>query len=132
VHGVRVPAWIVEHKENITWQLVLQEKNAEARRVMMQYYGWERVMAEVDAKLIDEHPDPKIGKLYEFFVNGQKYHVAVVQDGTPMYYEKGEPIFRTYTIGTRTSLHDIVSSLKDTYPLYRGLTNNQYLSLPRT
>ena len=131
-HGVQIPERAVTDIGSYTAKEILAEKNTEVRRALMSLYGYERILPEVDAKLIDSHPDPTIGELYEFFIGDQKHHVAMVQDGTPMYKEKGKKVYRKYAIPTRTSLNDIVSSLKDTYPLYRGLTNDQYLSIPRT
>jgi hypothetical protein len=132
-HGIHIPERAAIDINSYTAKEILSEKNAEVRRALMNLYGFEKILPEVNAKIIDQHPDPTIGKLYEFELDGQKYHVAIVQDGTPMYNDKkGKPTYRTYAIGTRTSLNDIVSSLKDTYPLYRDLTNEQYLELPRT
>jgi Domain of unknown function (DUF6745) len=131
-HGIQIPERAITDINSFSANEIIKERNAEVRRALMSLYGWERILPEVKAKLIDEHPDPTIGKLYEFALDGQKYHVALVQDGTPMFTKKGKATYRQYAIATRTSLNKIVASLKDTYPLYRDLTDDQYLSIPRT
>jgi len=52
VHGVRVPAWIVETPETITVEAIHAEPNAEVRRVMRQRFGEGRYLAATGAKLI--------------------------------------------------------------------------------
>ena len=58
VHGVRVPAVVVEHPETITVQQILAEPNAEVRRIMCEQMGWERFVADAGMRLVDECPDP--------------------------------------------------------------------------
>lgn len=53
VHGVRVPAWIVEFSERITVNAIKAEGDAEVRRVMRERYGEGRYLAETKAVLID-------------------------------------------------------------------------------
>ncbi|HLT03068.1 MAG TPA: hypothetical protein VK001_12855, partial [Geminicoccaceae bacterium] len=53
VHGVRVPAWIVEHPERITIDAIRKEGNVEVRRVMIDRFGMARYIAETRAKVID-------------------------------------------------------------------------------
>ncbi|MGA0069526.1 MAG: DUF6745 domain-containing protein, partial [Miltoncostaeaceae bacterium] len=38
-HGIYTPAWIIEHPERITVELIEAEENAEVRRVMVERYG---------------------------------------------------------------------------------------------
>lgn len=54
VHGVRVPAWIVEKPDEITPAKIDAEDNAEIRRVMMDRYGIGRYVAESGAKVVDQ------------------------------------------------------------------------------
>jgi uncharacterized protein DUF6745 len=131
-HGISVPERAVLDINSYQAKEILAERNGEVRRALMSLYGWERILPEVNAKLIDKHPDPTIGELYEFFIDGQKYHVAMVQDGTPIFQKKGKPTYRKYAIGTRTSLNKIVASIRDTYPLFRNLSDQEFLSIPRT
>lgn len=126
-HGVNMPARAIIDIESYTASEILAEHNTEVRRALMSLYGWDRILPEVNAKIIDQHPDPTIGKLYEFMVEREKYHIVIAQE-----HRKGD-LFpnRTYAIATRTSLNKVVASLKDTYPLYRRLSDEQYLSIPR-
>jgi hypothetical protein len=48
-HGVRVPQWVIESPEKITPQKVLTENNQEIRRVMLERYGWDRLLIDLQA-----------------------------------------------------------------------------------
>jgi hypothetical protein len=50
-HGIRVPAWVIEHPERLDRATIDAEGNAEVRRVMVERYGWDRYLA--DATPID-------------------------------------------------------------------------------
>ena len=39
--------------------------NIEQRRAACEIVGWNRILAELDAKSLDKHPDPQIGELVE-------------------------------------------------------------------
>ena len=54
VHGVRVPAWIVEHPDRITVALIDAEQNTEVRRVMIARYGVEKFVRSGGAELVHE------------------------------------------------------------------------------
>jgi len=54
-HGVRLPGWVIEEPENITPDIILQEDNQEIRRVMLERYGWDRLLLDIGAKT--EHKD---------------------------------------------------------------------------
>jgi hypothetical protein len=61
-HGVRVPAeWIrdksLDAKTALTWE------NMEQRRAACEILGWNNVLKELKAKVIDEDEDPMIGTL---------------------------------------------------------------------
>jgi len=62
VNGVRVPRKIIEEKDKITAQDILDEENAEIRRVMMEFLGTEKFIQESGARLV--HKDDW-GELYE-------------------------------------------------------------------
>ena len=49
-HGVRVPEWIILEPDKITPELVLTEDNQEIRRVMLERYGWDLLLENVEAK----------------------------------------------------------------------------------
>jgi hypothetical protein len=52
-HGVRVPAWIITDPQKITPHGILNERNAEIRRVMIERYGIDRFITDSDAKILD-------------------------------------------------------------------------------
>ena len=54
-HGVRTPAWIINHPERLTAKAVLAEGNAEVRRVMVEKMGMEKFLINADAKCIHRH-----------------------------------------------------------------------------
>ena len=53
VHGVRIPAWIVERPDRLTIEAISDEQNSEIKRVMIERYGWERYVADVGGPVID-------------------------------------------------------------------------------
>jgi hypothetical protein len=69
VHGARVPAWIVEHPEQITVAKIDAERNAEIRRVMVDRYKRGEAVSGAAAYLLDSgaevlDDDPDHGVLY--------------------------------------------------------------------
>jgi hypothetical protein len=54
VHGVRVPWWVIECRDELTPVRIEAEGNAEVRRVMIDLYGQERYIRDSGAKLIHE------------------------------------------------------------------------------
>ena len=83
VHGVGVPAYVVEHPESITAQHVAAEQNAEVRRVMLERMGAERFTAEAGA--VEVHRDDW-GRLLRCALrdtNGQPYTYIEVVNSTP-------------------------------------------------
>lgn len=63
VHGVRVPAWIIEKPERLTAKHIDDERNAEVRRVMIERFTPERWLRESGAKVVAEAPadHPHVG-----------------------------------------------------------------------
>ena len=58
LHGVRVPAEIVEHPESLTPASIMAFENLEVRRVAIERVGWPRFVDEAKLRLLDEQPDP--------------------------------------------------------------------------
>ena len=56
VHGVRVPAWLIERPGDLTAAKIDAETNAEVRRIMLDRFGAARWLAESGAKVVDEAP----------------------------------------------------------------------------
>ena len=54
VHGVRVPAWIIEKPDQITIAAIDGETNAEIRRIMLERFGVARYVRESGARVLDE------------------------------------------------------------------------------
>lgn len=53
IHGVRVPAWIIERPSEITAAAIREEDNAEVRRIMIERMGVGKYLTEIDAKVLD-------------------------------------------------------------------------------
>jgi hypothetical protein len=83
VHGVRVPAWIIETPEKITISAIDGETNAEIRRVMMDLFGVDRYVRDSGAAVVDECGDEhsivglRTAKLYVKEVNGDEPIVMI-------------------------------------------------------
>ena len=54
IHGVRVPAYVVERPELITVEKIDKESNTEVRRIMLQRYGYEKYMRKSGAEKVHE------------------------------------------------------------------------------
>jgi hypothetical protein len=63
-HGVKVPAEWIESR-TLTPAEALSQSNIELRRAACEIIGWARILAELDAKIIDHDDDPEIGDLVE-------------------------------------------------------------------
>jgi hypothetical protein len=58
VHGVYVPAWIIEHPERLTVDAIHAESNEEIRRIMVERYGLARYVRDAQFEILDEGTDP--------------------------------------------------------------------------
>jgi len=76
VHGVAVPEYIVERPQEITCGKIDAERNAEARRVMLERFGVERYMRDSDPTVIAQIPD------YEPLVTQDVMHSSPEPDGS--------------------------------------------------
>jgi hypothetical protein len=56
-HGMAVPADIIEHPERITRARILDERNAEIRRVMVEIYGVARYVQDSGAEVVHADKD---------------------------------------------------------------------------
>lgn len=89
VHGVRVPAWVVNHPELITVKLIQSEQNAEVRRVMREKYGNGRYLKDIGAKLVHvdtvavDKQDPSAGSITRALMQDDEGHRWLVgSDGS--------------------------------------------------
>lgn len=96
VHGVRVPAWIIEKPDTLTVTHIQKEDNAEIRRVMIDKYGTARYMQ--DAGAVEIHHDDW-GTLYRMDVpNDEPIVMVKMINSTPepsgeyrVYFERVPP-----------------------------------------
>ncbi len=100
-HGVLTPAWVIEEPERITAKLVMEEKNVEVRRVMVEVMGKERFLAGADAKQIDAVTDRGGAKcrLIEIPIGGREplvYTEVTCPSTGKIIYERVPGTIRTY------------------------------------
>ena len=105
IHGVRVPAWIIENPERITVATIDAESNAEIKRVMLERYGYERFLTDGGAELLDSHP--QYGDLYHRPMgNGVEPLLCLVVTN-----RSAEPdgTFRRYVLGIHPECRPLLS-----------------------
>jgi hypothetical protein len=124
--GIQVPERAILDIDSYAAAEIISEQNVEVRRALMSLYGWERILPEVNAKIIDEHPHPTIGRLYEFSIDEDVFHVVECHDPGHLFGQEGGMPFNCM-IGTRTSLRSVVQSLKDTYPQSREYSDEAFI-----
>jgi hypothetical protein len=79
-NGVHVPDYVIERPHQITPLLIRLEENSERRRCMIERFGIERFLREVDAKLVGEDHS---GRLWRAdFDTREIYAVLEVENGT--------------------------------------------------
>jgi hypothetical protein len=74
IHGVRVPADVIENPASVTVERIERETNAEIRRVMIERYGQARYLVDSGAQQI--HADD-YGTLYRKEIPGDEPLVMV-------------------------------------------------------
>ncbi len=85
-HGLGIPRsheWIITSRERLCLQAIEAESNAELRRVMLEIFGFERYLAEREARVIatDEvHGQPR--RLLEVTVAGEPIRIVEVVNGS--------------------------------------------------
>lgn len=121
-HGVRVPQDIILNPAGITADRVLKESNAEVRRVMMERMGFDKLLQQSDAKLLNRD---KFGELYSLELPGDEPLVMVkVKNSTPEPDGSIKDYFLRVAPGVRTA-HEAVAS---TF----GLTVKEYNPIKET
>jgi len=90
IHGVYVPAWVVEHPEHITVATIDEEENAEIRRIMLERFGIVRYIRESQVEVRDQCPldHPIVGLrgarlLYKEQINDEPLVYVEVFNPTP-------------------------------------------------
>jgi hypothetical protein len=61
--GIRVPSWVITDPDPD--RIITDLTNTEQRRVAFRHYGWDKAVQTAGWKLIDEHSDPHVGRLYQ-------------------------------------------------------------------
>jgi hypothetical protein len=85
-HGYRLPQsheWIIREPERLTVAGAMSEPNAELRRIMLEKLGWDRVISESRATVLDEdtnHRQPR--RLLEIDAGGERLRVMHVVNGS--------------------------------------------------
>jgi len=111
IHGVTVPAFVVENPEQITVDVIESEENSEVRRVMVDRYGRGKYLKDTGAKII--HQDDW-GTLYKKEILGQEPMVFVgVVNSTP----EPDGSFNDYFLRV--------------HPELRPITNNRIVGNPQ-
>ena len=64
-HGVAIPADWVDSKESLTPKMAINWFNVEQRRAACEIVGWDNILKELNATIIDKDDDAKIGTLLE-------------------------------------------------------------------
>lgn len=64
-HGVRIPSEWITNKESVTAKIALTWENVEQRRAACEILGWNNILKELNARVIDQDEDPLIGTLLE-------------------------------------------------------------------
>jgi len=80
-HNVSVPsAWIIKSRPHgLTPQKALQIPNIEARRAACEIVGWDKILRELKARVIDRDPNPQIGTLLEVVIPGVSWMERFLQ-----------------------------------------------------
>lgn len=69
-HGTRVPAEWIESPETVNPADVLKCENVEKRAAGAEIIGWDRMMKELDVKVLHDSGNPDIGELIEMTLPG--------------------------------------------------------------
>lgn len=64
-HGQRIPGEWIEDKASLTASIALTWGNVEQRRAACEIIGWNNILKELNAKVIQADEDPEIGTLLE-------------------------------------------------------------------
>ena len=123
VHGVHVPAWIIEHPEAITPEKIEFELNAEVRRVIIDKFGWKSYCEQRGARMIDKHENDIFGELWEYTdADRVKVQFIHVRNGTP----EPDGTHKWYDMRVRPQFSNAVDAVYSTYP---GMSQDEFLAM---
>lgn len=101
-HGVTVPREVVVSPETLTAKRILEEKNAEVRRVMLERFGGARFVEESGAKAV---ASDAFGSLYQLPLEGDEPLTLVkVRNSTP----EPDGTVRTYWLRVHPELRPML------------------------
>lgn len=69
-HGVAIPEAWIERKHELSARDALTWGNIEQRRAACEILGWDKILDQLNAKVIDDDGDPEIGTLLEVDLPG--------------------------------------------------------------
>ena len=64
-HGVRIPDHWITHKDQLTAEIAISWENIEQRRAACEIVGWDQILEQLSAVVIDRDEDEEIGTLLE-------------------------------------------------------------------
>ena len=77
VHGVRIPAWIIERPKTITVAKINAEQNQEIKRLMIEKRGWSWYLKAAKARTLDTRKNPVEGTVESLMTtNGERILVC--------------------------------------------------------
>jgi hypothetical protein len=79
LRGVEVSTRFIQRPESVSPQELLGVHNVEARRVLIELHGWERLLQKLQAELVQED---HFGRLWQFQFEGVPCRVLEVVDAT--------------------------------------------------
>lgn len=68
--GEKIPAEWIENPSSVTVETVFGWPNMDQRAAAAEIYGWTRILDDVKATIIEQHPDPMMGTLYQAEIPG--------------------------------------------------------------
>ncbi|EKQ70309.1 hypothetical protein OsccyDRAFT_0589 [Leptolyngbyaceae cyanobacterium JSC-12] len=123
-HGVRVPAWTIEHKNLITKEKILAETNVEIRRSMCEIIGWDKTLELFDPVVIDSDTSLELPRrLLSIKLNNEEVRLLEVFNGT---VENGSR--RRFLLGVPTEINTCSAGVAWSY----GLSTDSYKEGVRT
>ena len=88
----------------------------------MRFYGWDRWLENVKAKLIDRDPDPTIGELWSFKdVDGVTVKILKVRNGT-----REVDGYRSFSLRVDSDCETALKANRWTYPSCRQMSEQDY------
>lgn len=92
-NGLRIPKHFIEDRHKITYEMINKERNNEYKRILVDLYGRDRYLKDINAKKISED---RYGILWQGRDNNQEqFTIVEVQNRTPEFFD-GKFQFRKF------------------------------------